>query len=609
MERTSSLAPRASPQRARRAISTALSVRRRAQRSMLARMTTPAVPPAFRDLGLIDPLLAAIAKQGYERPTPIQSQSIPHVLAGSDVLGCAQTGTGKTAAFALPILQRLSASRARATHVPRVLVLAPTRELATQIGESFSAYGRGLQQRTAVIFGGVGQGPQATALRRGVDIVVATPGRLLDLLNQRILNLSGIEILVLDEADRMLDMGFLPDVRRILAAVPKKRQSLLFSATMPPEIRKLAGQILSHPVEIAVTPVATTAEKIAQLVYFCEKRDKQHLLEHLLSQPEVERALVFTRTKREANKVATALEGVRIGAEAIHGNKSQGQRERALGGFKDGSVRVLVATDIAARGIDVEGITHVINMDIPDAPESYVHRIGRTARAGASGIAYSLCSSEERDNLRDIERLIRMPIPVGVGPRAPAGAAQRSADPAPRRHESARSGYGQQSQRGGAGRGGSGGGAAGRGGAAHGGARHGGSQRDGGRSQGRPAGGSGYGHAKPAHGGRGQGGQGTFGGAARPAANPATPPRLGFSDRGRGGASNAPRAPEFGQFEERKHVEPRSEETHARTSAAAKPVEPHKPFGVTPHRGVNKPAGPGKHFGGRSPQQPPRRHR
>jgi len=481
---------------------------------MLCDMTT-AAPAAFKDLGLIDALLGAIAKQGYERPTPIQAQAIPHVLAARDVLGCAQTGTGKTAAFALPILQRLDATHAhraksREAHVPRVLVLAPTRELATQIGDSFTAYGAKLNQRTAVIFGGVGQAPQVNAVRRGVDIVVATPGRLLDLANQRLLRLDGIEILVLDEADRMLDMGFLPDMRRILALLPKQKQALLFSATMPPEIRHLANQILHKPVEIAVTPVATTAERIEQHLCYAEKRDKQAVLQGLLARPEVQRVLVFTRTKRDANRCAKALVAARIGAEAIHGNKSQGARERALDGFKDGRTRVLVATDIAARGIDVDGITHVINMDIPDVPETYVHRIGRTARAGASGVAYSLCSSEERANLRAVEKLIRMPIPV-VG-NVPRGIV---AEEAPRSS--------RPPQRGG--------------------------QRFEPRGSGR--GGGGHGHGQRGSGQHGQGTQGRrpLGSHAPAASRPATKPPLqhGFSDRGRGPAKAAR---EFGQFGE-----------------------------------------------------------
>jgi ATP-dependent RNA helicase RhlE len=365
----------------------------------------------FEDLKLIDPLLRAVRAEGYTEPTPIQEQAIPHVLDGKDLLGCAQTGTGKTAAFALPILQRLSAAPNRDRHI-RVLVLAPTRELATQIGESFHAYGRNTGLKETVIFGGVGQNPQVDAVRRGIDILVATPGRLLDLMGQGFIKLDKVEVLVLDEADRMLDMGFIHDVRRIINAVPRKRQTLLFSATMPSEIRDLAHNILINPVQVAVTPVASTVELIQQSVYFAEKKDKPALLEHLLRDKSVKRVLVFTRTKHGANKVVKQLGYVPIMAEAIHGNKSQTARERALANFKSGSTRVLVATDIAARGIDVENITHVINYDLPNEPETYVHRIGRTARAGASGHAWSFCDTEEREFLRDIERLIQLHVPV-----------------------------------------------------------------------------------------------------------------------------------------------------------------------------------------------------
>jgi ATP-dependent RNA helicase RhlE len=367
----------------------------------------------FDDLNLIDPLLRAVRTEGYEIPTPIQEQAIPHILAGRDVLGCAQTGTGKTAAFALPILQRLSSARPGGrARPPRVLVLTPTRELATQIGDSFATYGRHTGLTHTVVFGGVGQSPQVAALRRGVDILVATPGRLLDLMGQGVVTLTALDVFVLDEADRMLDMGFLPDVRRIIKALPSQRQTLFFSATMPRDIEELAQSILTNPVGVEVTPVASTAERIEQSVYFVEKADKRALLAHLLREPGITRALVFTRTKHGANRVVKELEKVGIGAEAIHGNKSQGARERALENFKRGTTRVLVATDIAARGIDVEGISHVINYDLPNIAESYVHRIGRTARAGAGGIAISFCDHEERAFLRDIERLIRQTVPV-----------------------------------------------------------------------------------------------------------------------------------------------------------------------------------------------------
>ncbi len=366
----------------------------------------------FEDLKLIDPLLRAVRAEGYTEPTPIQVQAIPQVLEGKDLLGCAQTGTGKTAAFALPIMQRLSAAPSPSNRPIRVLVLAPTRELATQIGESFRSYGRNLPLKQVTIFGGVGQNPQVDALRRSPDILVATPGRLLDLMNQGYIRFDRLEVLVLDEADRMLDMGFIHDVKRIIAALPKQRQTLLFSATMPQDIQDLANSILNNPVYVEVTPQATTVEKIQQAIYFVEKNDKRSLLVHLLSDKAVKRTLVFTRTKHRANQLVKHLSTASIHAEAIHGNKSQSAREKALSNFKSGVTRVLVATDIAARGIDVDDITHVINFDLPNESESYVHRIGRTARAGASGIAFSFCEEEERPYLVDIERLIRMNVPV-----------------------------------------------------------------------------------------------------------------------------------------------------------------------------------------------------
>ncbi len=367
----------------------------------------------FSDLNLIDPLLRAVRAEGYSEPTPIQVQAIPHVLAGKDLIGCAQTGTGKTAAFALPILQRLVAQNAQ-RRVTRVLVLSPTRELASQISDSFNAYGRYTGLKSIVVFGGVGQQPQVDAWRRTPDILVATPGRLLDLMNQRIIRLDTIEVFVLDEADRMLDMGFIHDVRKIIGTLPVKRQTLLFSATMPQDIQDLADHILIKPVRVEVTPQATTVDKVEQAVFFVNKQDKRALLEHLLRDREraIRRVLVFTRTKHGANKLAQQLERADIQAEAIHGNKSQSARERALANFKSGKTRVLVATDIAARGIDVEDVTHVINFDLPNEPESYVHRIGRTARAGASGTAYSFCDAEEQAYLRDIEKLIRLHVPV-----------------------------------------------------------------------------------------------------------------------------------------------------------------------------------------------------
>jgi ATP-dependent RNA helicase RhlE len=365
----------------------------------------------FESLGLIDHLLKAVQAEGYETPTPIQTQAIPLVLSGKDVLACAQTGTGKTAAFALPILQLLAKQEMKTRDI-RVLVLTPTRELASQIAQSFSSYGQGLPFRNTVVFGGVSQKAQVRALNQGVDILVATPGRLLDLLQQRLVGFRGLQILVLDEADRMLDMGFIHDVRRIISAIPRARQTLFFSATMPPEIRKLSEQILSKPTRIEVTPVSSTAEKIDQAVFHVDKRHKTALLIDLLEKLKVERALVFTRTKRDANRVSNSLNEAGIRADAIHGNKSQMARENALDRIKKGQCRVLVATDIAARGIDIDRVTHVFNYDIPNMPESYVHRIGRTARAGAEGAAFALCSSEERAYLADIERLIRLRIPV-----------------------------------------------------------------------------------------------------------------------------------------------------------------------------------------------------
>ena len=367
----------------------------------------------FSDLGLAKPLLKALAEENYTTPTPIQAQAIPSVLTGQDLLGIAQTGTGKTAAFALPILQRLDADRRPAPRRGcRALVLAPTRELASQIAESFRTYGRHMGFSVAVVFGGVKYGPQVRALAAGVDILVATPGRLIDHINEKVANLSAVEIFVLDEADQMLDLGFLPPIRRIIATLPKKRQNLFFSATMPTEIGKLAGELLINPAKVAVTPSATTVTRIAQQVLFVESDRKRHLLAELLDDAKMARTLVFTRTKRGADRVARYLEGVKIRADSIHGDKSQGQRERALAAFKAGETRVLVATDIAARGIDVDGVTHVINFDLPNVPEAYVHRIGRTARAGADGVAVALVSDDERSLLKDIQKLTRQTIPA-----------------------------------------------------------------------------------------------------------------------------------------------------------------------------------------------------
>jgi ATP-dependent RNA helicase RhlE len=398
----------------------------------------------FASLGLTEPLLRALAARDYTVPTPIQARAIPHLLQDRDLLGIAQTGTGKTAAFALPMLQLLSERKMRPMpRMPRALVLAPTRELATQIADSFEAYGRYLNLRVAIVFGGVGQNPQVQALRRGVDILVATPGRLLDLMQQRHVDMSGVEILVLDEADRMLDMGFLPDVRRILSKVPRDRQSLLFSATMPQDIRTLIKDLLNDPLRVEVTPPAATVDRVEQRVYFVAKAMKRDLLAELLADPVFERTLVFTRTKHGADRVVKHLRTVDIPAHAIHGNKSQGARERALEDFRSGRCYVLVATDIAARGIDVRDISHVVNFDLPNIPESYVHRIGRTARAGRSGIAISFCDHEEREFLRDIENLIKLRIPVagdrtrnGLAPK-PA-TAPRAAPRPPRAAESPR---------------------------------------------------------------------------------------------------------------------------------------------------------------------------
>jgi ATP-dependent RNA helicase RhlE len=368
---------------------------------------------SFLNLGLSDPITRALVEERYVEPTPIQSQTIPQVLAGRDVVGIAQTGTGKTAAFALPMLNHFSQHQQRPQpRSCRALVLSPTRELSAQIVESFLTYGRHLRPKVALAIGGVPIKPQIRALAHGVDVLVATPGRLLDLLEQRALLLDRVEVFVLDEADRMLDMGFIRDIRRIVAKLPRQRQTLLFSATMPREIEELARSMLRDPVRVAVTPQATTVERIAQRVVFVDRSGKPALLAELLRGEPVDRALVFTRTKRGADRVVRDLAKRGLAAEAIHGNKSQNARERVLAAFRDGRVRTLVATDIAARGIDVEGISHVVNYDLPNIPESYVHRIGRTARAGADGVAISFCDGEERAYLRDIEKLIRMAIPA-----------------------------------------------------------------------------------------------------------------------------------------------------------------------------------------------------
>ncbi len=378
-------------------------------------------PSAFAELGLSELLLRAVGEQGYAEPTPVQRAVVAHVLAGRDVLACAQTGTGKTAAFLLPMLQHLAAEPANGRI--RALILTPTRELAAQIVEHAELYGRHLRLRHTVIYGGVSQLRQERALRAQPDLLVATPGRLLDLMQQRLVDLGGVTRFVLDEADRMLDMGFVHDVRRIASCLPQKRQTLLFSATMPHAIETLARQMLVTPERVAIAPKVTTAETVEQSVVFVARADKRATLVRMLEDAAVERALVFTRTKHGASRLADQLIRAGIDSAAIHGNKSQGQRDRALAGFKQGSTRVLVATDVAARGIDVDGVSHVINFEIPDVPETYVHRIGRTGRAGASGHAISFCDGDERRLLADIERLIRRRLPTAVVEPRPASSA------------------------------------------------------------------------------------------------------------------------------------------------------------------------------------------
>ncbi|WP_010500359.1 DEAD/DEAH box helicase [Paenibacillus elgii] len=368
----------------------------------------------FEQLKLIPPILKALAKENYTQPTPIQEQAIPPVLAGRDLFGCAQTGTGKTAAFLLPIIQLLSAQQRRPSgkRVIRSLILTPTRELAIQISDNFKAYGRFLNLRSAVIVGGVSQKAQEQALEQGMDILIATPGRLIDLMNQGFADLRHVQILVLDEADRMLDMGFIHDMRRIIAKLPAKRQTLFFSATMPPEITSLVDSLLTNPMKIEITPVSSTAERIKQSLYFVDKPNKLPLLIDLLQDKSIESALVFTRTKHGADRLVKGLTKATITAQAIHGDKSQNARQAALNNFKQGVTRMLVATDIAARGIDIEELSHVINYNLPNIPETYVHRIGRTGRAGLSGIAISFCEYEEIPYLKDIEKLIKQKIPV-----------------------------------------------------------------------------------------------------------------------------------------------------------------------------------------------------
>ena len=389
---------------------------------------------SFDELGLAAPIARALAEEKYETPTPIQAGAIPPVLTGRDLVGIAQTGTGKTAAFALPILNHLLTQRRRAEQrTCRVLVLSPTRELSGQILESFRTYGRHVRPTTALAIGGVPMGRQVRTLINGVDVLVATPGRLLDLMQNNAVRLDRIEVFVLDEADRMLDMGFIRDIRKIVAKIPAQRQTLFFSATMPQEIEKLAGELLRDPVRIAVSPATKTADRVDQRVVHVDRADKPDLLASLLKSEPVDRALIFTRTKHGADRVVRGLIKAGISAEAIHGNKSQSNRERALAGFRTGRVRTLVATDIAARGIDVEGISHVFNYDLPNIPESYVHRIGRTARAGADGIAISFCSHDEMPFLRDIEKLIRITIP-STDQRRQRQAGPRPAQPQQQRH-------------------------------------------------------------------------------------------------------------------------------------------------------------------------------
>lgn len=392
----------------------------------------------FENLGLIEPLLKALTNEGYTNPTPIQAAAIPVLLEGKDLLGCAQTGTGKTAAFSLPILQRLYKNKNNKGI--KALILTPTRELAIQIDESFAAYGRYTGLRHTVIFGGVSQQPQTESIRRGTEILIATPGRLLDLISQGFIHLDTLEYFVLDEADRMLDMGFIHDIKRILPLLPKKRQSLFFSATMPDEIAKLAGTILYKPVKVEVTPVSSTVDTINQSVYFVEKNDKKQLLIKLLEDPEIESALVFTRTKYGADKLSKALNRSGILSDAIHGEKSQTARQRALSNFKAHKIRVLIATDIAARGIDVDSLSHVINFELPEVAETYVHRIGRTGRAGREGQAIAFCNPDEVSLLKSIQKLTGKNIPVRKTPELPAEkprpvAENKNITPAPKQHK------------------------------------------------------------------------------------------------------------------------------------------------------------------------------
>lgn len=371
----------------------------------------------FENLGIIEPILKALKEEGYTKPTPIQEQSIPHLIKGRDILGCAQTGTGKTAAFAIPVLQNIFTSEEteKGPKQIKALILAPTRELAIQIEESFTSYGKHLNIKNLVIFGGVPQNPQTRALKQGVDVLIATPGRLIDLINQKFIDLQNVKYFILDEADRMLDMGMINDVKKIIARLPKVRQNMLFSATMPNEVSKLVDSILRNPVKVEVAPVSSTVDRISQAIYFVSRKNKKSLLVDILKDESIASVLVFSRTKRGANVITKELENVGIEAQAIHGDKSQNARQLALKNFKEGKIRVLVATDIAARGIDVDELSHVINFDLPEVPETYVHRIGRTGRAGLEGVALSFCCEEEKELLRYIEKLTAKKVPVIEG--------------------------------------------------------------------------------------------------------------------------------------------------------------------------------------------------
>ena len=367
----------------------------------------------FENLRIIEPILKALAEEGYKAPTPIQEQAIPHALEGKDILGCAQTGTGKTAAFAIPIIQNIHGQGNKgSSRKIQSLILTPTRELAVQIEESFKTYGRYTNLKYCTVYGGVSQKPQTEKLRRGVDVLVATPGRLIDLINQRQVNLSNVSMFVLDEADRMLDMGFIHDVKKIISCIPKKRQTQFFSATMPKEITELVNSIVVNPVKVSVTPASSTVDKIKQSVYFVDKANKKKLLVYLLKNKNIDSALVFTRTKHEADKVEKDLKANKITAQAIHGDKSQGARQMALNNFKSGKIKVLVATDIAARGIDIDELSHVINYNLPNISETYIHRIGRTGRAGLGGTSISFCEYEEKEYLNNIQKLIKKTIPT-----------------------------------------------------------------------------------------------------------------------------------------------------------------------------------------------------